>query len=130
MAFEWLHERWRAAFFHPHPMINRESIELLHQAARPADGSAHRPFGLAQAEEHILAVLRKKSRPSLQRLRLGLHSDGRSYGVGIALDAAQPEGNGRRQIFRHVLQQAQLWSVTVLEKHLLPAVLIEVGQSE
>ena len=118
------------ALFHPHPMIDREIVELLHQSARPADGSIHRTFGLPEAEEYIFAVLRKKSRSGLQHFVWRFHGDGRADGVGIAFDAAQTKGDGRRQIFCNILQQAQLRSVAVLEKHLLAAVMIEVGQGE
>src|ERR1700677_443555 len=109
-------------------MIDRQIVQLLLQPAWPADGSVHRPFGLSEAEEYILAVLRKKSRSGLQHFCLGFHADGRANGVGIALYAAQTEGDGRRQIFDHILQQSKLRSIAILEKYLLPAILIEIGQ--
>ena len=59
-------------------MIDRQIVQLLLQPAWPADGSVHRPFGLSEAEEYILAVLRKKSRSGLQHFCLGFHADGRA----------------------------------------------------
>src|SRR6202007_258438 len=52
----------------------------------------------------------------------------RADGVAITLRAAEPKGNRWRQIFRHILQQAQLRSVAVLKENFLTAILIEIGK--
>ena len=93
---EWLDKRRLSAFFYPDAVIDRKVLELLHQSAGPADGRGHGSLGLAQAKAHVLAVLRKKSRPGLQRLRLILDHNNRADSIGIAFDAAQPKRDGRR----------------------------------
>ncbi len=94
----------------------------------------HGAFGLSESEEYFLAVLRKESGSGLQHARLTsrfrFHGNRRTDGVTIALRAAQAERNRRRQILHHVLQKAQLWGVAVFQKHFLPAILIEVGESK
>src|SRR5258708_20838219 len=62
---EGLHPRWFGAFLNPYPVVDRQVAELLHQSARPANRGAHWAVCGSQAEEDILAVLRKKSRSCL-----------------------------------------------------------------
>src|ERR1700681_824365 len=62
---EGFHSRWLGAFLNPHPVVNRQAVEFLHQSARPADRCAHWAACCPQTKENILAVLRKKSRSRL-----------------------------------------------------------------
>src|SRR5450759_691011 len=54
---EGLYARQLGAFFNPHPVVDRQIVERLHQAARPANRGAHRAVRRSQAKEDILAVL-------------------------------------------------------------------------
>ncbi len=130
---EWFGARRRRAFVYPDSVIDRKMRQFLHQAAWPADGRFHK-LRCAETEEHIFAVLREESGTCLQPACLAsgfcFDSNGRANGVPIAFDAAQAERDGRRQIWKNVLQEPQLRTVAILQEHFLAAIVIEVGQSE
>src|ERR1039458_5561306 len=121
LIFEGLYSKWLGTFFNPHPAIDRQIVEFLYQSAGPSNRRLHRARRRSQAKEDILAVLRKKSRSSLQRPSLAAqfssHRDQRANGVTIALRTAQAEGDRWRQVLHDVFQDAQLRPVAVLEEH-------------
>src|SRR5580704_9674280 len=117
-------------FFYPDSVIDWEIVQLLDQAAGPADGRLHYSR-CTEAEEYFLAVLGKESGAGLEPTRLasgfGLNGDRRADCVRIAFDAAEVEGDGGREIGNNVLQQSQLRAVAVFQEHFLAAIVIEVG---
>ena len=109
-------------------------MHLLYQAARPTNRCVHGALGVAEAEEHILAVLGKKAGTGLQHARLAagaaFNGHGGSDGVAIALGAAQSKCNRRWQIARGVLQQPELRSIAILQDYFEAAIMIEIGERE
>jgi hypothetical protein len=109
-------------------------MKFLHQAAGPADRCLHRAFGIPESEKQFLAGLREKTRASLQSASLpadgGLNRDYRADRVAVAFRALQAERNCGRQTLHHVLENAQLRSVAVFQKHFLAPVMIKIGDSK
>ena len=83
-------------------MVDRQIANFLHQSARPANGRADRAVRLAEAEEHVFAVLRKKTGACLQGTHLtaflGFQRDYCADRIAIAFRAAQAKSDGRRQV--------------------------------
>src|ERR1700692_1058335 len=82
----------------------------------------------------LFRMLGQEPRTGLQIARLpkasGFHRDRRSDSIAIALGSAQTEGYGMPQLLHRVVQYAKLWCVPVLEDHLQPAIVIQIGQSK
>src|SRR5258708_688886 len=106
----------------------------MDQRAWPADRRSHRAFGLSQSEEYFFAVLGKKSRSGLKHAglpaRSGLHRDRGTDRISIAFAAAQTESDRWRKFLRHILQEPQLGTIAVLQKHFQPAIVVEVSERE
>src|SRR5579864_7864635 len=115
-------------------MIHWEVVQVLNEAAWPADGSAHRTFGSAHSEEDFFGVLRQKAGTRLQHSSLtagfAFHRNGSTDGIAIAPSSSKSKGNRRRQVFDHVLQHTQLWRVAILEHDFQPSIVIKVRQRE
>jgi len=56
--------RWFGAFFNPHPVVDRQIVKFLHQSARPANRSAHRPFAAPKPKKTSLLCCERNPDPA------------------------------------------------------------------
>ena len=123
------------AFFDPDPVVDRKVVEFLHQPARPADRVARTgPFGSPSPKKTSLLCWERNPDPACSMRVCGRRPVSTVIAAPIAsrllLSAAQAESDGRRQVPHHILQKPQLRTIAILQKHFLPAVVIEVGERE